>query len=294
MASMHEIKLRIKGIKETRQITNAMKLISASKLKKARQQLDQTMPYFTKVETTLADILSHSGNIVHPYFDERRNKPNRTTGIIILTGDKGLSGGYNHNIIKLSEDMAKDAENPLLFVAGIMGKNYFLRKGYKVYDAFDYPVQNPTVRRAKKITDAILEAFKKGELDEVYMSYTEMVSPIRLVPQAIRLLPINLDVLKSEIGFDSELPSKIDDIISYEPSKRAVFDVLISKYVKGIIYGAFVQAYTSEQSARMLAMDSATANADKMLQVLNLHYNRARQAAITQEISEIVGGASAL
>lgn len=302
MASMREIKLRIKSIKETRQITKAMKLISASKLKKARQQLERTMPYFIKVKTTIADILMHSSSIKNTFtdntentfFDIRVDKADKKTGIIILTGDKGLAGGYNHNVLKLAEDLIKESENPLLFVAGHIGRNYFFRKHYNVYADFDYPVQNPTVYRAREIADIVLDLFKRDELDEVYMVYTEMVSAIKLVPRKIKLLPLNLAALKEDIGFDENTQLKIDDMINYEPSPKAVFDVLIPKYVKGIVYGAFVEAFTSEQSARMTAMDNATANADDMLHALNLYYNRARQAAITQEISEIVGGASAL
>ena len=293
MASMREIKLRIRSINETKQITNAMKLISAAKLKKARQQLEQTKPYFKEVETTMADILAHSRQVDNIYLEERIGKPNKKTGIIILTGDKGLAGGYNHNILKLAEDMVNDAENPVLFVAGQMGYNYYLRKKYNVAEEFDYPVQNPTVFRAREIQEIILDKFKKGEVDEVYMAFTEMVSSIKLIPQAIRLLPLNLDVLKANFGL-SDIKAEAGAILNYEPSAGAVFDKLVPKYINGIIYGAFVESFTSEQSARMTAMDSATDNANEMLQRLNLHYNRARQSAITQEISEIVSGAAAL
>lgn len=295
MASMREIKLRIKSINETQQITKAMKLISASKLKRAKQQLEQTRPYFNKVETTIAEILAHSEGLgrSNVYFEEGKNKEIKRTGIIILTGDKGMAGGYNHNVIRLAEDMAKDAVNPLLFVAGNIGRNYFTRSGFAMCDDFDYPVQNPTVKRAKEISKIILQKFLAGEMDEVYIVFTGMASSIKLVPQAIRLLPLNLQVLKAELGMDDSL-LVIDRSINYEPSLEAVFDVLIPKYIKGVIYSSFVEAFTSEQSARMTAMDNATANADEMLRRLSLSYNRARQTAITQEISEIVGGASAL
>ncbi len=297
MASMREIKLRMKSIKETRQITKAMKLISAAKLKKARQQLEQTLPYFNKVKSTIGDILVHSGNIENIYFDVRAGKADKKTGFVILTGDKGLAGGYNHNILKLAEEKIKEAAAPKLFVAGHMGRNYFSRRSFDLYPDFDYPVQNPTVYRAREIAEIVLEQFKNGELDEVYLVYTLMVSTIKLVPQTLKLLPLDLDVLAADVGYGTISETrdvKIDEMFTYEPSVKAVFDVLIPKYVKGIVYGALVEAFTSEQSARMSAMDNATANADDMLQSLNLYYNRARQAAITQEISEIVGGAAAL
>jgi F-type H+-transporting ATPase subunit gamma len=298
MANMREIKLRIKSIKQTRQITKAMKLISAAKLKKARQQLEQTLPFFDKVKATMADILAHSSSIKSPYFDIRNEKEGKKKAYLVLTGDKGLAGGYNHNVIKLVETQIKGNSGSLLLVAGYMGRNHFIRNKYNVQPEFDYPVQNPTVFRAREIGELILEYFNRGEIDEVYLIYTQMVSTIKLEPKMIKLLPLELDELRKELA-DSDTGDKtggnrIDDSLVYEPSSEAVFNVLIPKYLKGIIYGALVEAFTSEQSARMSAMDNATSNADDMLQRLNLYYNRARQAAITQEISEIVGGATAL
>ncbi|MBP1737451.1 MAG: synthase, gamma subunit [Oscillospiraceae bacterium] len=295
MSGMREIKLRIKSITETQQITKAMKLISAAKLKKAKQQLEQTRPYFLEVERTMAEILSHSAGVEqgNVYFDNRKDKANRKTGIIVLTGDKSMAGGYNHNILKLADQKISMVEHPVLFIAGYIGRNYYGKKKHEMYKDFDYPVQNPTVRRAAEITNIILDEYKKGELDEVYLVFTGMVSAIKLVPQAIRLLPLSLEVLEADIGFNEGKPA-VDRSMNYEPSPEAVFEVLICKYLKGVIYGAFVEAFTSEQSARMTAMDNATTNADEMLQKLTLSYNRARQAAITQEITEIVGGAAAL
>lgn len=290
MANMREIKLRIKSIKQTRQITKAMKLISAAKLKKARAQLEQTLPYFEKVKVTIADILQHSGTIENIFFDVRNEKEGKKKGYIVLTGDKGLAGGYNHNIIKLTEKQIEDNPGSILFVAGHMGRNYFLRMKHNVNPDFDYPVQNPTVYRAREISEMVLELFSKGELDEVYVIFTKMVSSLKLEPQVMKLLPMELKSLNEDL---KDVNVTVDESLSYEPSPQAVFDVLIPKYLKGIVYGALVEAFTSEQSARMSAMDSATSNADEMLQKLNLYYNRARQAAITQEISEIVGGAAA-
>ncbi len=298
--NMREIKLRMKSIKETRQITNAMKLISAAKMKKARQQLEQTLPYFDKVKSTIADILAHSGNIDNKFFDIRDEKTGKKKCYLVMTGDKGLAGGYNHNIIKLTESQAKENPDSQFLVAGHMGRNYFIRNNYNVNKDFDYGVQNPTVYRAREIAELLLDLFSKGEVDEVYIIYTKMVSSIKLEPQLMKLLPLELGALLEDLKFSGliddvpeNLPA-IDEALSYEPSPKEVFNVLIPKYVKGIVYGVFVEAFASEQSARMTAMDNATSNADEMLQCLNLYYNRARQAVITQEISEIVGGAAAL
>lgn len=291
MANAREIKLRMKSIKDTRQITKAMKLISAAKLKKARQQLDETLPYFKKVKATIADILTHSGEIENVFFDLRNQKEGKKKAYIVLTGDKGLAGGYNNNIIKLTEKAIENDKDALLLVAGHMGRNFFIRKNMHVFKEFDYPVQNPTLYRARDISDTVLELFSKGEVDEVYIVYTMMVTTLRLEPKIEKLLPLELGALMEDVKKDAIV---IDEALLYEPSPKAVYDVLIPKYIKGIVYGAFVEAFTSEQSARMTAMDNATANAEEMLQKLNLYYNRARQAAITQEISEIVGGAAAL
>lgn len=294
MATMREIKLRIKSIKETRQITKAMKLTAAAKLKKARQQLEQTLPYFSKVKCAIGDILMHSGTIDNIYFDVRKEKADKKIGFIVLTGDKGLAGGYNHNILKLAEEKIAEVSDPVLFVAGHMGRNHFYRRNFNMYPDFDYPVQSPTVYRAREIADIVLEQFRNGQLDEIYLVFTLMVSTMNLTPHMMKLLPLDLDGVTNDVSYGASCDVKVDDMFTYEPSIKAVLDVLIPKYVKGVIYGALVEAFTSEQSARMSAMDSATSNADDMLQSLNLFYNRARQAAITQEISEIVGGAAAL
>lgn len=292
MANAREIKSRMKSVKVTRQITKAMKLISAAKLKKARKQLEQTLPFFDKVKATIADILMHSGNIQNIFFDVRNEKEGRKKGYLVFTGDMGMAGGYNANIIKLTEKNINNDSEAVLFVAGHVGRGVFARKRYNVVEEFDYPVQNPTVYRAREIAEILLERFSKGEVDEVYLVYTKMVSSIKLEPQIMKLLPLELKAIKEELDIPENVVENIDESLSYEPSPKAVFDVLIPKYVKGIVYGALVEAFTSEQSARMTAMDNATSNADDILQTLTLYYNRARQAAITQEISEIVGGAT--
>jgi len=290
--NMREIKSHIKSINQMRQITKAMKLISASKLKKARAQRELTLPYFNKVRETIADILAHSGDVESKFFDLKDEKEGKKKAYIVITGDKGMAGGYNSNIIKLSERAIGDnKENVLLLVAGNSGRSYFIRKNFNVYTEFDYAVQNPTVYRAREIADIILDLYNKQEVNEVHIVFTQMVSALSLEPKTLQLLPIEIGALREDVKANKII---VDEKFKYEPSASTVLDVLIPKYIKGIIYGAFVEAFTSEQSARMTAMDNATTNADDMLQKLNLYYNRARQAAITQEISEIVGGAAAL
>ncbi len=309
MSNMREIKMRIKSIQDTEQITKAMKLISASKLKKARQQLEHALPYFTKVKSTIADILLHSESVESKFFEkpqeqykdedtaagnggEANKHDGGKVGIIVITGDKGLAGGYNHNVIKAAEQLIEEAGDPQLFVAGVIGRNYFMKRHFKVDEDFDYPVQNPTVYRARDIAEIILGKYVYHELDEVYIVYTELVNAMRLVTRQVKLLPVNIEALKEDLGLTED--AHFDDMILYEPSPAAMIEVLIPKYLKGVIYGALVEAFTSEQNARMAAMDNATSNADEILNELKLNYNRARQSAITQEISEIVGGTAVL
>jgi F-type H+-transporting ATPase subunit gamma len=179
-----------------------------------------------------------------------------------------------------------------LFVAGVIGRNYFIKRHFNVDKDFDYPVQNPTVYRARDIAEIVLGKYVYHELDEVYIVYTELVNAMRMVTRQVKLLPVNIEALKEDIGLTED--AHFDDMILYEPSPAAMIEVLIPKYLKGVIYGALVEAFTSEQNARMAAMDNATSNADEILNELKLNYNRARQSAITQEISEIVGGTAAL
>jgi F-type H+-transporting ATPase subunit gamma len=303
MAGMREIRLRMRSISETQHITKAMKLISVSKLKKARQQLELALPFFHKVRETMADILAHSETIESQYLETRR-KEDRTLGFIALTGDKGLAGGYNHKILELTESLVRDAGRHTLFVAGHLGRLTLLRDGFDVDTSFDHPVMNPTFMRAREMGDYVLDLYCKGRIDEVRLVYTRMISALKQEPASIKLLPLDLAALRETLKNDADIIRNPDNTwiggagpgtaFKYEPSVSAVFQVLIPKYISGIIYGALVEAFTSEQSARMTAMDSATDNAEEMLQKLNLFFNRARQAAITQEISEVVGGAAAL
>lgn len=289
VANAREIRMRIKSISETKKITKAMKLISAAKLKKARQQLEKTLPYFEKVQSTIADILLHSKTIESIYFDNRDKKQHKTKAYIVMAGDKGLTGGYNHNILKLGENTITDKENSVVFPIGNVTRSYYVKKGYKENTEIYFQTQNPDMHNVREIAKYIVTKFKNKEIDEIYLVYTRMESSIKLVPEVMKLLPLDVNNMK---GVDlTKTPP--DENLTFEPSVKTVFEVLISKYIKGIIYGALVEAFTSEQSARMNAMDSATDNAEEMIRHLTLNYNRARQAAITQEITEIVSGASA-
>lgn len=288
MASIKEIRVHIKSVEETLKITNAMYLIASSGLRKARKQLDEVQPYFQKIDLTIADILYHSPEISHCYFDKREHIPRekRRSGYIVITGDKGLAGAYNHNILKLAEEALAKTENHTLFLVGQVGRNYFNNKNVNIDGEFPYTAQDPTIYRAWEISDSMVRLFREELLDDVYILFTEMVSPLQLEPRKYKLLPLD----ESSFPWEPE-KRRYDHKVRYIPTPDAVLEKLVPAFVKGMVFGALVESYCCEQSARMTAMDASSKNARELLKGLSLTYNRARQAAITQEITEICGGA---
>ena len=292
MANTREIKLRIKGVNETKKITKAMKLIAAVKLKKAREMHEITLPFFKHIQETMIDILERVPNIELEYFNKREDKPNRKKAYIVITSDSGLTGGYNTNAIKYAVNLITDKENSVVFPIGNAVRNYMVRNKYNVRDDIGFSPEeyDISIRTARKVSRNMIKLFKAGEIDEVELVYTEMLTALSQKPRSIKLLPLER---KNFERIDTEEDKKrIHQELEIEPSPEVVFDVLTRKYVKGIIYGGMVESFASENSARMNAMDSATSNAEKMVSKLTLNYNRARQAAITQEISEIISGAT--
>ncbi len=298
MANIREIRERIASIEQILKITNAMYLMSSSKLKKARKAHDDTKPYFDTLQETIEDILEHTPHTRQKYFERRSDIPEdkRKKGFIIITADKGLCGSYNHNVLKLAEVELKKAfdNNCYLFVLGQVGRMYFMRRNNDVDHStidgeFLYTTQNPTLYRAREIAEIVIEKFEKKELDDVYLLYTEMVGN-EFETKTVRLLPFE----RRHFGKDKDGTLKKLPKASFHPSPEEVMNYLIPNYAKGLIYGAMVEAFCCEQQARMTAMDAATTSAKDMIKELRLLYNRARQAAITQEISEIAGGAKAL
>jgi F-type H+-transporting ATPase subunit gamma len=291
MANMKEIQLRIKSIKDIMKITNAMYLISTSKLKKARKSLEATVPYFTKLQSTIHDILILAPDMQQIFFDQREDvaTDDRKRGYVVFTADKGMAGAYNHNVIRKAEEEMAKGKNNRLFVVGQVGRRYFIRKGANVDEKFLYTSQNPVMYRARNISEDIIELFEKGELDEVYVIYTEMITSMKSEVKTIQVLPLERkkfdDITVGENHYNQA---------SFLPSPESVMDHIIPNYIKGLIFGVLVESFSSEQNARMTAMDAATTSARDMLKDLDLLYNRARQAAITQEITEIVSGANGL
>lgn len=292
MASMSEIRTRISSVQDTMKITNAMYLISSAKLRKAKSGHEKVSPYFRLLQQTIADIIDRCPDLEEDFFEETsprtipENGKRRT--IIVISSDKGLAGSYNHNVFKKVEELiADDSENTLILV-GHMAVNYFKNfKNVTIDEKHVYPAADPAMYRARDIAEHVIGQFLENEVDEVYVAYTDMINSMSFETQTKRIMPLSTKMFENiEVGEHLREPV-------FSPSPEAVIKHVAPNYIKGLIYGAMVESYACEQSARMTAMDNATTNAKDMIRELSLAYNRERQAAITQEITEIVGGASA-
>lgn len=289
MANAREIQSRMKSIQDTMKITNAMYMISSSKLKKAKQSLAATEPYFFTLQMAIGRILRHMSDVHNVYFDERKQiaEKDRKKGYIVVTADKGLAGAYNHNVIKLAEEHLGECESPLLFVLGELGRQYFTKRKVPIEETFHYTVQNPSMNRARNIAERILELYEEEKLDDVYIIYTKMNGPVQTETEMLQLLPLKQ-------GEFSTAPTGVPlEEIVMKPSPEAVMNNIVPNYVAGFVYGALVESYASEHNSRMMAMEAATNSAKDMLRELEIEFNRVRQAAITQEITEVIGGAKA-
>ena len=289
MANAREIQARMKSIKDTMKITNAMCMISSSKLQKARRDLKNTEPYFYTIQEALAKILELSPETGNEFFDKREElaPQDRKQGYIVVTADKGMAGAYNHNVIKIAEKEALSDNSNMLFVVGQVGRKYFEKKNIPVDINFKYTAQNPNMNRARIISEKIVDLFKSKQLDEVYIVYTRMVNSVTFDAEIKQLLPLKKSV------FEKGEKGNYYKHCRFEPDIDTVFEHIVPNYVAGFVYGALVESYCCEHNARMMAMQTATDAAKEMLKSLGIEYNRARQAAITQEITEVVAGSKA-
>ena len=280
---MKEIKTRIKSVESTKQITKAMELVSSSKFRKAKERAESSRPYFNTLYNTVQDIAKNTSNSRNVFLKER--KVNNVC-YIVIAGDRGLAGGYNSNILK-----AVLADNKLgtgkIIPVGKKAKESLSKRGYEVMDYIE-SVEKCVYEDANRVAKAAMEAYKNGEVDEVNLVYTEFISALSQEPKIVKLLPVTIDNTNTETEV-----KKSKAAVQYLPSADAVLGYILPKYVSGSVYGAIAESFASEQAARRTAMESATDNANEMISKLELVYNRARQAAVTQEISEIVGGAAA-
>ena len=292
MAGITEIRTRMQSVQQTLKITNAMYLISSAKVKKARKQLADVEPYFDKLAKTVLDIFRHSPDLKHRFIEGHEiPKEDRKTGFIVVTGDKGLAGAYNHNVLRLAETYLARKKDPTLFLIGQMGRHYCEKKNIPIDAEFMYTAQDPTLERAQEIVNTMMDLYERGALDEVYLVFTHSYSAMRMEPEIIKLLPLDRAMLSARRGLSEA--DQYRDVVRYEPSPEAVLDVLVPGVLRGYLFAALVESFCSEQNSRMTAMDSASESAREMLKTLSLEFNRARQGAITQEITEIAGGAEA-
>ncbi len=290
MPSSKLLKERIESIQDTMKITNAMYLISSSKLRKARQNYQNVLPYFTRMRDTISRVVPHlPDEPVHPFFHERE-KENPIRAYVVLTADKGMAGAYNQNLLKFLKEQCGSDPNARFYVIGQTGYRALLHKDPRLVEEFHYGATAPTLQRARDITVDAIDDFKSGKLDEIYLIYTKIQNALTSEPVMERLLPLDREHLKPA-------PKGLGDPrgeVEMFPDAKTVFEQTAPIYMHGMIFGAMTESFCAEQSARMTAMDSATKSANDMIHELQLEYNRTRQGSITQEIAEIIGGAAAV
>ena len=290
MPNTKEIKNRIGSVQNTQKITNAMYLISSTKMRKAKEELDKTRPYFEMQENEIRRIFQTEIDITSRYFYPKTGrKPAETYAYLVITADKGLAGAYNHNVIKLAEQEMTKHKKVKLYVVGDYGRRYFKKKDYGMEQTFLYTAQNPTFSRAREISSILLEEYDSKRIDEIRVIYSDMESEFLTTVKMMRLLPFD----RKEFWTKKNERDLKDVHYEFSPSVDEVLNRVIPGYVAGCIYGALVDSFSAEQNARMTAMNSANKNAEALLDELRIEYNRVRQAAITQEITEVAAGARA-
>ncbi len=284
MASMRDIKRRKGSIASTQQITNAMKLVSTVKLQKARTRAENTAPYFNYMYRTVCSMLARSGNINHPYL-KAGDSPR--AAVVVMTSNRGLAGGYNANVVRLITGSNLKKEDLDIYAIGSKGAEMLERRGYHVVMTAHEIMESPAYEDASVLCGKLLSAYTAGEIGEIYLAYTHFKNTVSHEPRLMKLLPVSVDMMEEPETHENLL-------MNYEPNEEEALDEIIPKYLTSLFYGALTEAVASENGARMQAMDSATSNAEEMIDDLTLKYNRARQAAITQELTEIIAGANAI
>ncbi|MCI9344870.1 MAG: ATP synthase F1 subunit gamma [Lachnospiraceae bacterium] len=287
MASMRDIKRRKGSIQSTQQITKAMKLVSTVKLQRAKQRAEQSKAYFNCMYETVTSMLAKTGGLNHPYLTAGESQKK---AVIVITSNRGLAGGYNSNIVKLITKGDFKKEDLRIYAIGKKGRDALNRYGYEIVEENSEIIEEPSYVDAMALSQRLLASFAAGEIGEIYLAYTGFKNTVVHEPKLLKLLPVepaqNASEEKQETGSKA--------MMNFEPEDDEALDMIIPKYVTSLIYGGLVEAVASENGARMQAMDSATSNAEEMIDHLSLMYNRARQGSITQELTEIIAGANAI
>lgn len=289
MASMRDIKRRKESIQSTGQITKAMKLVSTVKLQKAKTRAENSLPYFNYMYQTVSSMLKKSATLSHPYLNAG-SSPKKA--IIVITSNRGLAGGYNSNVTKLITQGDFKKEDVEVYVIGKKGRETFQRRGYSIREDYSDIVEEPLYSDAMEVSRKVLDDFVNGEIGEIYLAYTGFKNTVVHVPTLLKLLPVEVADKTGKSGVEDAQKSVAP--MNFEPEDDAALDLIIPKYVTSLIFGGLVESVASENGARMQAMDSATSNAEEMIDHLTLMYNRARQGSITQELTEIIAGANAI
>ena len=287
MANTKEIQARISSIQDTMKITKAMYMMSSVKLRKAKQKLEDTEPYFYGLQDQIKSILFHFPTMQHLFFDNRNvdiHEDVKRKAFIVISGDKGMAGAYNHNVLKEAKRLCDEAEQYKIFAIGETGRAYFTSLGYNVEESFRFSANNPSVHRARVITEEIVERYKKEEIDEVYIVFTRMEHGMKEEVQVEQLLPLKTnEFIKEELAENARQGKSNgtledfegnDDYFVIYPSPKVVLNDLVYNYVTGFVYGALVEGFATEENARMVAMQAATDNAEAMLKELSIEYNR--------------------
>jgi F-type H+-transporting ATPase subunit gamma len=285
---LRAIKRRITSVKSTQKITRAMELIASSRIIKAQQRVEAARPYAEKMKELMASVARNAGNIDHPILQPREEIS--TVGMIVISADRGLAGAYNSNILRAAERDMSDHPGTRLFLSGKKAVSYFRFRGYDFSDSWMGYSDQPRIEDARRIAKATVEAFAKGEVDEVRLGYTRYESALTQRPAIVKLVPAPREELEEEAGEQEERRANY----VFEPEPEEILSLLLPRYVEGTIYQAMLEAAASEHAARRRAMKAATDNAEELIETLTRNYNQARQAEITTEIMEVVGGAEAL
>ena len=282
-ANMKAVKLRIKSVQSTMQITKAMQLVAASKLRKAKEKADLSKPYLEILRKTLTDIAHGNTDFQSPYT---RAGDNDKWLYIVIAGDRGLAGGYNSNLFKFMEGETKGRDISVLPI-GKKSVEYFKQRKVPIFTEDYAEVAKVTISECFEIGRRICEAYREGQYGHIYLCYTNFISMLTQTPEASSMLPLSDFVLEER----EETEGKARELILYEPDSETVFNAIVPEYLAGLLYSGINVSVASELAARRTAMEAATDNAEEMIETLSLYYNRARQASITQEITEIVAGA---
>ena len=289
MASMRDIKRRRESILSTEQITKAMMLVATVKLQKARQKAEASRPYTNALYRTVGEILRRTDETAHKYL---RHPAEGKKAVILITGNRGLAGGYNSNAVRQVLDGPFDRENTVIYTLGRKGQEMLRSRGYTCADDWSEVVNAPLYKDAISITQTVMDRFEAGEISEIWLVYTEFKNTVVHVPKCMRMIPVAPEDEHVASAMEEEREEMLP--MNYEPNDEEVLNRLIPQYMASVLYGALLQSVASENGARMTAMDNATDNAEEMIDKLSLQYNRARQGSITQELTEIIAGRNAV